>query len=242
MAGHSKWANIQHRKWAQDKKKWKIYWKHSKLIAIAARWWDDVDKNAALRVAIDNAKAENVPKDIIKRAVEKWAWTWKDAAVFTEWLYEAYWPWWVAVLISTLSDNTNRTFTEVKNVISKKWWNFAESWSVSWMFWKKWEIAVNLEWKDIEEFEMFILESWAEDFEVFPEENLATVITEISDFTEVRDRIKNKWYELQWASIAWIPSQKISLEDEEKNNQLQILIEWLEENEDVDDVYTNLEN
>jgi len=79
MAGHSKWANIQHRKWAQDKKKWKIYWKHSKLIAIAARAWDDVEKNSALRVAVDNAKAENVPKDIIKRATEKWAWTWKNA-------------------------------------------------------------------------------------------------------------------------------------------------------------------
>jgi len=242
MAGHSKWANIQHRKWAQDKKKWKIYWKHSKLIAIAARWWDDPEKNSALRVAIDNAKAENVPNDNIKRAVEKWAWTWKDAAIFTEWLYEAYWPWWVAVLISTLSDNTNRTFTEVRNIVSKKWWNFAESWSVSWMFAKKWEITVELEWKNIEEFEMFILESWAEDFEVFEDEKIATVLTEIPDFITVRDKIKNEWYDLKWAAISWIPSQKMELTDEEKLEQLHVLTESLEEDEDVDDVYTNLEN
>ena len=101
MAWHSKWANIKHRKWAQDKIKWKIYWKHSKLLAIAARWWADPETNNALKLAIENAKAVNVPNDNIKKAIEKWSWTWKNAAVFVEWTYEAYWPWWVAVIIST---------------------------------------------------------------------------------------------------------------------------------------------
>jgi len=118
------------------------------------------------------------------------------------------------------------------------------------MFWKKWEITVDLNWKDVEEFEMFVLESWAEDFNttIVPaedwneEQKFATVITEISDFAQVRDLIKSEWYELTWASIWWIPNQKMALDDEEKLEKLHNLIEFLEENDDVDDVYTNLES
>jgi len=250
MSGHSKRSTIQHRKWAQDKIKWKIYWKHSKLIAIAARWWDDLEKNTALKSAVDNAKAENVPADNIKRAIEKWAWTWKNAATYTEWLYEAYWPWWIAILISTLSDNTKRTTTDVKTILAKKWWNYAESWSVSWMFSKKWEITVDLYWKDVDEFEMFIMESWAEDFEViiihsdnwWEDLKIATVTTEISDFTKVRDLIKSKWYKLKEAAIWWIPNQEMKIENNEDLEKLNSLIWFLEENDDVDNVYTNLDS
>ncbi|MCD5383065.1 YebC/PmpR family DNA-binding transcriptional regulator [Candidatus Gracilibacteria bacterium] len=242
MAGHSKWANIKHRKGAQDKIKGKIYGKHSKLLAIAARGGADPETNNALKLAIENAKAVNVPNDNIKKAIEKGSGTGKNAATYVEGLYEAYGPGGVAIIVSTLSDNSNRTITDVKTIISKKGGNFAESGSVSYMFGKKGEITVDLEGKDIEEFEMFVLDSGAEDFEVFEDEKIATVITEVTDFTSVRDKITSEGYTLKGAEISWIPNQKVPLDNEEKLEKLNNLIEALEENDDVDNVYTNLEN
>lgn len=240
MAWHSKWANIKHRKWAQDAKRWKIFMKHAKLVAIAARWWSDPDMNPTLKTAIDNAKADNVPNDNIDRAVKKWSWEWKDATQYFEVVYEAYAPGWVAMIIEALTDNKNRTLTSVKTIVWKNWWNLAENGSVSWMFDKKWEIKINLDWKDLEEFEFFILESWAEDFEIDWEWKMAIIITWSSDLASVRDRISKAWYEVEWSSLAWIANKKMKVDDE-KIEKINKLIELLEEDDDVNDIYTNLD-
>jgi len=240
MSWHSKWNTIKHRKWAQDAKRWKIFTKHAKLVAIAARAWSDIEMNPALKSAIDNAKAEDVPNDNIDRAVKKWSWEWKDAAQYFEVTYEAYWPWWIAMIIEWLTDNKNRTVTNVKTVLWKNWWHIAETGSVSWMFDKKWEIKVNLEWKDLEDFELFILESWAEDFEIIDDWKVAIVTSLLSDFWLVKNNILEAWYKLDWAWLSWIPNQKMKI-DEDKMEKVHKLIELIEEDDDVHDIYTNIE-
>lgn len=240
MAGHSKFANIKHRKWAQDAKRWKVFTKHAKLIAIAARAWADISMNPALKSAIENAKSDNVPNDNIDRAIKKGSWEWKDATQYFEVAYEAYWPWGIAMIIDGLTDNKNRTVTNVRTILWKNWWNIAESWSVSWMFDKKWEIKVDLEWKDLEEFELFILESWAEDFEIVEDWKLAIVFSSLSDFWIVKNNILEAWYLLDWAALAWIPNQKMKIDDE-KIEKFHKLIELIEEDDDVHDIYTNIE-
>ena len=237
MAWHSKWANIKHRKWAQDAKKWKIFWKHAKLIEIAARWGWDPLQNAALAAAIENAKAENVPNDNIDRAVKKWSWEWKDWVIYEQIKYEWYLPWWIAVIIEVLTDNKNRTVWNVRSILSKNWWSLWESWSVWWMFDKKWEITVIMAWKNEEEFEMAVIDSWAEDYEIW--EDMAIVTTWEKDLWSVRDALKAGDYEIDRAVLSWIPNQKTQVADPQKAKMILKVIELLEEDDDVNDVYAN---
>lgn len=241
MAWHSKWANIQHRKWAQDAKKWKIFAKHARLIEIAAKWWANPEINSSLAIAIENAKMENVPNDNIARAIKKWSWEWKDASVFEDIMYEWYLPWWVAVIVTALTDNKNRTVWNVRSQISKYWWNLWESWSVSWMFSKKWEIIIKLEWKDIDEFEMFVIDSWADDFEISDEKDKAYVFTKDKDLWKIRDLIKKSWYEIEKAQLSWIPNQKVPIDDINKAKSIIKIIDILEEDDDVSWVYANFD-
>lgn len=241
MAWHSKWANIQHRKWAQDSKKWKIFWKHSRLIEIAARWWSNPELNNSLAIAIENAKMENVPNDNIARAIKKWSWEWKDAAIFEEVTYEWYLAWWVAVIVTALTDNRNRTISNVRSQINKHWWNLWDSWSVSWIFINKWEIVINLNWKNLDEFEMFILESWANDFEISDEWDQAYIFAQDKDLGKVRDTIKKAWYEIEKAQLSWIPNQKIQIDNIDKAKALIKIIDILEDDDDVTWVYANFD-
>ena len=241
MSWHSKWATIKHRKGAKDAQKWKIFWKHAKLIEIAARWWADPEKNSALAMAIENAKSENVPNDNIQRSIKKGSWEWKNASIYEEILYEWYLPWWVAIIVEVLTDNKNRSVSNVRCIISKSWWNLWENWSVNWMFDHKWEIQVNIEWKDLEEFELMVLESWADDFEISEDKTESFITTNNKNLWSTRDYLKSKWYEIIKASLAWVANQKIEITDLQKAQSIIKVTDAIEEDDDVLNVYMNAE-
>ena len=241
MSGHSKWSTIKHKKWAKDAQRGKIFWKHAKLIEIASRWWSDPETNSALLIAIENAKWENVPNDNIQRAIKKGSWEWKNAANYEDIVYEWYLPWWSAIIIEVLTDNKNRAVANVRTAITKNWWNMWENWSVSWMFDKKWEIDIDLEWKDVEEFELCILESWADDFEISDDKLNASIYTNAKNLWTVRNYISKAWYNISKAALSWVPNQTVEVDNEKKAEQILRITDALENDDDVSDIYTNFD-
>ncbi len=237
MAGHSKWNNIKERKGAQDKKRGKLFQKLVKEIYVAAKaGGPDTDTNPALRLAIDKAKSNNMPNDNVDRAVKR-ATDSSENANYHEVNYEGYGPNGVAILVETLTDNTNRTGTNVRIAFDRNHGNLGEKGSVSYMFDRKGYIAIEREGLDVDEETMLmsVLEAGAEDLETSDE--VFEIYTDASDFTAVRDELE-KEYTLANAELTMLPSMYVTV-DEETNNQLQELIDALEDDDDVNDVYHN---
>lgn len=239
MAWHSKWHNIKHKKMAADSKRWKVFSLHSKLIALAAQWWWDPDLNPALAEAISKAKADNVPNDNISRAIKKWTWEDKDGIQINEITYEGYAPWWVALIVKTLTDNKNRTASNIRHIFSKYWWNLWESWAVSWMFHKKWVVIISLEKYDFESLEELIFETKAEDFA--KEWNIFKIICNISDLSEVKEFFKEKEIDLEFADFDYISENQTDVWEYEKALKITKMLESFDEDEDVEQVYHNWE-
>ena len=240
MAGHSKWHNIQRRKGAQDAKRGKIFMRHAKFIYTAAKeGGGDPDMNPALRTAIEKAKADNMPNDNIDRAVKKATGT-LDGAKFEEVTYEGYGPGGTAVIVHTLTDNRNRTASEVRHAFSKYGGNLGENGCVSFMFDRKGLIIIVDENKTIDEDEITLtaIEAGAEDIEI--DENVYEIVTEPTDFEEVRTQLETAGYTIEEAEITLIPQTYTALEADAEQNVLQ-LIDMLEDSEDVQDVHHNLE-
>ena len=240
MAGHSKWHNIQRRKGAQDAKRGKIFMRHAKFIYTAAKeGGGDPDMNPALRTAIEKAKADNMPNDNIDRAVKKATGT-LDGAKFEEVTYEGYGPGGTAVIVHTLTDNRNRTASEVRHAFSKYGGNLGENGCVSFMFDRKGLIIIVDENKTIDEDEITLaaIEAGAEDIEI--DENVYEIVTEFTDFEEVRTQLETAGYTIEEAEITLIPQTYTALEADAEQNVLQ-LIDMLEDSEDVQDVHHNLE-
>ncbi len=240
MAGHSKWHNIQRRKGAQDAKRGKIFMRHAKFIYTAAKeGGGDPDMNPALRTAIEKAKADNMPNDNIERAVKKATGT-LDGAKFEEVTYEGYGPGGTAVIVHTLTDNRNRTASEVRHAFSKYGGNLGENGCVSFMFDRKGLIIIVDENKTIDEDEITLvaIEAGAEDIEI--DEGVYEIVTEPTDFEEVRTQLEVSGYTIEEAEITMIPQTYTALEADAEQNVLQ-LIDMLEDSEDVQDVHHNLE-
>lgn len=237
MAGHSKWNNIKERKGAQDKKRGKLFQKLVKEIYVAAKaGGSDTETNPALRLAIDKAKSNNMPNDNIERAVKR-ATDSSDGANYHEVNYEGYGPNGVAILVETLTDNTNRTGTNVRIAFDRNHGNLGEKGSVSYMFDRKGYIAIEREGIDVDEDTMLmsILEAGAEDLET--SEEVFEIYTEAGEFTAVRDELE-KEYILANAELLMVPSMHVEI-DEEASGKLQELIDALEDDDDVNDVYHN---
>lgn len=252
MSGHSKWHNIKHKKAAADAKKSKVYTKVWKLIEIAARWWADPSLNPNLEAALQTAKYNSVPKEVIERAIKKWSgqsWGEQLEEVYYEW----YGPAWVALYIKCITSNKNRTWSNIRSSLTKFWWNMWEPWCVSWQFKEKWVIYITWivakrvdKWKDVEDlhplnidnFEMDILEVDVEDYEV--NEEWVRVVTSRDSFIDVRDYLDKKMYKIEWADLEYLPENYVSLSDEE-SAKLERIIEIIEDDEDVDTVYHNAE-
>lgn len=233
---------------AAKSKRYSILWK---LIQIAAKKWADPRMNPSLDLALQKARYWWVPRDIVDRAILKWSWQleWDD---LQEILYEWYWPWWVALIIKTLTSNTNRTAQNVKLIMNKYWWTLGQPWSVSRQFTEKWVIVTNwkkkienIKWKDTEsilpinndEFENEILETSANDFLI--EQWIAVIYTTKQDFTETKKQIEDLGYNIQEADIQYIPNNEVNIQEIEKEG-LSNLIAALEDDEDVDQVQYNL--
>lgn len=236
MAGHSKWKNIQHRKGAQDKKRAKAFQIASKEILIAIQsGGNDLSNNASLRLAVDKAKAANVPKDNIQRLLDRGN---KDKTDYQEIVYEGYASGGVAIIIECLTDNINRTVSKVKSTLTKKGGQMATSGSVLYLFETKGQIIVSDD-KPEDDVMMVALENEATNFEAM--DGAYLIETEPKNWMPMVKALKEFGYEefLQ-SEIARVPVSTVSLSDE-KNEKLEMLIDELEDLEDVSAVFTNAE-
>jgi YebC/PmpR family DNA-binding regulatory protein len=239
MAGHSHWAGIKHRKGAQDAKRGKIFSKHAKAIITAARLGGgDPDMNLRLKYAIEKAKADNMPKDNIDRAVKKGTGE-LEGDSFVELMYEGFYPGGVAVMIEALTDNRNRTAPEIRKIFEKRGGNMGESGSVSWMFEKKASFLVKGEKLDENSVMEKALEVGADDFQ--EEGDGFLILAEPQDFAAVKEGLENcDGIMLERSEITMIPKNMVAL-DLEKARQVINLMEELDDHEDVQNVYANFE-
>lgn len=236
MSGHSKWSTIKRKKAAADTKRGKIFTKLIKEITIAARQGGgDPGANPRLRLAIDNAKSANMPSDNIERAIKK-ATGELEGVNYIELTYEGYGPGGIALLIESVTDNKNRTVAEVRHILSKHGGSLGETGSVAWMFDRKGVITVVAEGKSEDEVMEVVLEAGAEDFQT--EDDFYEVTTAVEDFEEVRKALQNSNFNIENASLQWIAKNTVSVSGENAEKVIKI-IDALEDNDDVQNVYTN---
>ena len=238
MAGHSKFKNIQFRKGAQDAKRAKLFSKMAREITVAAKTGlPEAEKNPRLRNAIINARAENMPKDRIEKAIQK-AIGGNDDAVYEEIRYEGYGPGSIAVIIDVLTDNRNRTASEIRSAFSKNGGALGETGSLSFVFTRKGVIKFNTEKCDENTFFELAAESGAEDINSDITEHTAICMAE--DCGNVRDSLTKKISDPISAKLEWVPQTLQSINEEQAEKILKF-IDILEDNDDVQTVYTNLD-
>ncbi|AGN37352.1 YebC/PmpR family DNA-binding transcriptional regulator [Bacillus paralicheniformis] len=239
MAGHSKWKNIQRRKNAQDAKRGKIFMKLAKEIYVAAKeGGPDPESNASLRLVIDKAKNENMPNDNIDRAIKKASGS-QDGKSYEEITYEGYGPSGVAVMVKCLTDNKNRTATNVRTAFSKNGGSLGETGCVSYMFDRKGYMAIEREDLEIdeEEFMLEVIDAGAEELET--SEELFEIYTEPEQFEEVKKNLEERGYQMATAEMTMVP-QTYAEVDEALQEKVEKLIDVLEDDDDVQEVYTNV--
>lgn len=238
MSGHSKWSSIKHKKGAADAKRGKIFTRLIREITVAARMGGgDASGNPRLRSAIAAAKAENMPKENIERAVKKGTGE-LEGTSYEESSYEGYGPGGVAVLVDCLTDNKNRTVAEVKHAFERNGGNLGEPGCVAWMFAKKGLIVIEKDRVDEERLLDLALEAGAED--VNDEETEFEVITDPADFETVKEAIDAADIPHTLAEISMIPNNTVKLEGK-KAQQMLNLMQALEDNDDVSNVYANFD-
>ncbi|HAQ7914956.1 TPA: YebC/PmpR family DNA-binding transcriptional regulator [Enterococcus faecium] len=239
MSGHSKWHNIQGRKNAQDAKRGKVFQKLSREIYMAAKaGGPDPSMNPALRLVVDKAKAANMPNDNVERAIKK-ATSAVDETNYDEITYEGYGPGGVGILVHALTDNRNRTATNVRVAFTRNGGSLGETGSVSYLFDRKGYIAIERGGLTVDEETMFedVLEAGAEDLQTSPE--VFEIYTAPEDFAAVRDELE-KEFTLAQAELTMIPQTTIDLNEEQKE-QLERLVDKLEDDDDVSEVFTAAE-
>ncbi len=237
MAGHSKWANIQHRKGRQDKLRAKLFSKLSKEITIAAKMGDpDPDKNPRLRLAVKEAKGQSMPKDNIERAIKKSIAGEGDD--YEEIRYEGYGPNGVAVIVEAMTDNRNRTASTVRSTFGKNGGNLGETGSVGFMFERKGQILYPVEAGDADTVMMAAIEAGAEDCE--SSEDGHVIICADTDLNEVSNSLEEQLGESDSAKLIWQPTTTTEL-DLDGLQKLMRLVEALEDDDDIQNVTTNFE-
>lgn len=238
MAGHSKWANIKHRKAAVDAKRGKIFTKLIRELTVSAKvGGGDPDTNPRLRTAISNAKDQNMPNDTIERAIKRGTGD-VDGVDYQEIFYEGYGPGGSAVYVKTLTDNKNRTVSEIRRIFSKYGGNLGENGCVAWMFEMKGRIAFNSENIDEESLFGVAIDAGAED--VLTEDGDLVVITPTDTFEDVKKSVADAGFSYETAEVTMIPQNIIRIEGREAQQMLN-LMEALEENDDVQNVYANFD-
>jgi YebC/PmpR family DNA-binding regulatory protein len=236
MSGHSKWATTKRKKAVIDSKRGKIFTKLIKEITISARQGGgDSAGNPRLRLAIDNAKAANMPADNIERAVKK-ATGELEGQTYSELTYEGYAPAGIAIIVDVATDNKNRTVAEVRHIFSKHGGGMGESGSVAWMFNKKGVITLPNQGKTEDEIMEIIIDAGADDMQT--EEDFFEVQTSLENFENVRKALLDKKITVENASLQWVAKNTIPIKGEDAEKVIR-LIETLEDNDDVQNVFTN---
>ncbi|WP_321364205.1 YebC/PmpR family DNA-binding transcriptional regulator [uncultured Celeribacter sp.] len=237
MAGHSKWANIQHRKGRQDAVRSKLFSKLAKEITVAAKMGDpDPEKNPRLRLAVKTAKTQSVPKDVIDRAIKKALGG--DAENYDEIRYEGYGPEGIAFIVETMTDNVNRTASNVRSIFTKAGGNLGTSGSVAFMFDRVGEITYDAEVGDADTVMMAAIEAGAEDVE--SDEEGHWIYTADGDLAAVSDALEAELGESKESKLIWKPQNRteVNLETAQK---LMRLVEALEDDDDVQSVTANFD-
>jgi YebC/PmpR family DNA-binding regulatory protein len=238
MSGHSKWSTIKRKKGAEDAKRGRIFTRLAREITIAAReGGGDSDTNAALRLAIDKARGSNMPKDNIERAIKRGTGELEGGAL-EEVMYEGYGPHGVALLVKCLTDNRNRTLSEVRRVFNRSGGSLAEAGAVAWMFSTRGYITVERDNQDSDELFMMAVDAGAEDVEV--SDDFVEIYTDPADLHEVRETLAAQGLTIEDAELSQVPKTIMALSEKE-TLQLLNMIEALEELDDVQQVYSNLD-
>ncbi len=235
MAGHSHAKNVKRTKDAEDYKRSLLFSKMGRNISLAAKDGEDVEKNPKLKIAVEKAKKMNVPKENIEKAIKKGSGDLKET--LQEFLFEAYGPSGTALIIEGITDNINRTSAEIKKTINQHGGKIAELGSVKWMFSKKGIIKIK-NTKNTEELELVIIDSEAQDFK--KENNNFIIFTDPENLNEIKNYIESKGFEVESSGLSWIPKNKLEINEPDKRKLLN-LVSNLENNEDVQKTYINLE-
>ena len=237
MSGHSHWAGIKHRKGINDAKRAKIFTKHGKLITIAARdGGGNPDTNFSLRLVIERARMDNMPKENIERSIKRGTGELKGEEI-SEIIYEAMGPGNVMMIIKTATDNRNRTVSEIKSILTKAGGKMGEIGSVMWNFEKVGNIYLELNEKNSEEMELLAIEAGAKDTKV--EENSINIFTEPQDLQRVQTELEKNELKILAAGFMFIPKTTVEL-DENTRLSYDKLLETLDEQDDVQEIYDNL--
>jgi YebC/PmpR family DNA-binding regulatory protein len=237
MSGHSKWSNIKHKKAAADAKRGKIFTKLIRELTVAARLGGDPNTNPRLRMAIAAAKSQNMPKDTIERAIKRGTGEISGEELH-EVTYEGYGPGGSAVLVEVLTDNKNRTVSEIRRIFTKYGGNLGESGCVAWTFEKKGRIAFEKGKVDEDKLFEIALEAGADD--VKTEEDELVVITSPDTFESVKSAIEGAGLKYASAEVTMIPQNSVRIEGKEAEQMLR-LMEALEDSDDVQNVYSNFD-
>ncbi len=240
MSGHSKWSQIKHKKAITDAKKGKVFSKIARMISVAAReGGGDPSANYKLRMIIDKAKTVNMPGDNVDRAIKKGTGG-LEGVKMEEFTYEAYGPGGIALIIEGITDNKNRTLSEIKHLLSSQSGKFAETGSVSFLFQKKGIVIVNKEESEFnkESLELTAIDAGAEDLK-WQDENILEITTKPEDLEKIKTALKQTDIVIESSSLDWVPMTAISVEDEKTKGQVERLMEVLDERDDVNELYSN---
>lgn len=232
MSGHSKWATTKRAKESKDAKRSSLFTKLSKNIVVAARDGADPEMNFKLRMAIDKAKSFSMPKDNIERAVKKGSGE-GDGQIIETYIYEGYGPSGVALIIEVLTDNKNRAVSNIKHIFAKYGGNLGSDGSVQWMFERKGQIVLNKKGLSEEE-ELAIIEAGAQDIEI--EDDGVSIITSLEDLEKVKNKLQEIGFDINSSEMIYHAKDKIVPEKEE---QLLNLMDSLDDDDDVNNIYTN---
>jgi YebC/PmpR family DNA-binding regulatory protein len=236
MSGHSKWSTIKRQKGAADAKRGALFTKLARELQVAARaGGGDPEMNAALRLAVSKAKDNNMPADNIERAIKKGTGE-LEGAELQEMRYEGYGPGGAAILIDTLTDNKNRTVSEVRNIFTRAGGNMAEAGAVAWVFEPRGVITVEVDGAGADDLALFAIDAGAEDVEI--EDGGVDVITSPHNFEAVRKALEEAGYGVASGEVTMSPKTTVTLDDQTAVKALRML-EQLEDHDDVQRVYSN---
>lgn len=237
MAGHSKWANIKHRKGAADAKRGKVFTRVAKEITIAARSSGDPDSNPRLRLAIQQARAANMPNDNIQRAIKRGTGE-LEGQNLEEIMLEGYGPGGIGILIECVTDNRNRTVADVRHILSRHGGSMAEAGSVAWNFARKTVIAIAKGDRSEDDVLMAVIDAGAED--VKEADDTFDIYAPPENFDAVRDALETGGFEISEAKLSFVPNQSVELAGADAGQALK-LMDALDDADDVQDIYSNLE-
>ena len=221
---------VQARKNAVNAAKWKVFSLHAKLIAIAAQKWADPDENPSLAAAIAKARKQWVPNDNITRAIKKWSGDDANAIQISEIVYEWYATWWIALMVSTLTDNKNRTVSNIRHIFSKYGWNLGENGSVSWMFEKKWVLFVSESSLSLEDAEMHAIEAGAQD--VFLESGYIKILCDTADYSDIEKYFEWQEVEIYESKLDYTPNNEMEITDFDTALKFTKMLEAFDADED----------